>query len=664
MNDVVSPVSGRFPRLRSALCGIAGVVLLWIGLPRSSPVTLDNVQFFDLGRASAIALAIEPFGFKLTMRPSLLVAAMAILAALLIVHAATTFAPVRMAVQFLRRNRVAAITALAWGTLFSFTLIPGKTWGVEPTWPVAFGLVWNLLGFAALGMALAPVFSAAMRAPRIRHMISTLFDAVHRAVYRSPSGLFVGALSLFVLVAASTASGLLFGHIPHIQDSIAQLFHAKIFATGHLTAPIPAHPEFFTYTHMIMDGGWYSQFPPGHSAILFLGVLAGVPWLVNPLLGAGAIVVIYLLGRELYDGPTARLAALLCALSPFVIFMSSEFMNHASGMLMFSLFALSFFVAARRPTLITGALVGSSLGWLIAIRPYSAAALAAPFLIYGLILAWKGGAKMRRAIVAACVMLGVFMGLLLLFNNATNGDPLLSGYEKKYGTGTNPGFGHSGWGETHTPLKGMQQTFSNLNMLNKSLFEWPVPALLFCAFLFASGSQNRRDYFLLLPPALICVAYFFYWFQDLCFGPRYLYESTPLIVLLTARGIRQCVHLVRKGFGGTVEQWKISCAVGGVVLTLFVVGWSANLPPVLNEYGDSYWRVSPRLVEEVRKVQLHRAVVFVSGNFGSAFPQNDPFLEGDIIYAKDLGPDNTLLMQKYPNRVYYAYRREVLYRLR
>jgi hypothetical protein len=65
------------------------------------------------------------------------------------------------------------------------------------------------------------------------------------------------------LLATLFMSHFVFDQIPHVQDSIAQLFQAKIFASGRLYAT--SHPlrEFFDYTHMINNGKWYSQYPPG-----------------------------------------------------------------------------------------------------------------------------------------------------------------------------------------------------------------------------------------------------------------------------------------------------------------------------------------------------------------------------------------------------------------
>ena len=134
-------------------------------------------------------------------------------------------------------------------------------------------------------------------------------------------------------VVAAILSAVVFGRIPHVQDSIAQLFQARIFAGGRLWAPAPPLPDFFGAAHMILrDGRWFSQYPPGHALLLVPGVWLGVPWLVNPVLGGLAVSGIYFLARELFDRATARVSALLAVLSPFLLLMSAEFMSHAGAL--------------------------------------------------------------------------------------------------------------------------------------------------------------------------------------------------------------------------------------------------------------------------------------------------------------------------------------------
>ena len=106
--------------------------------------------------------------------------------------------------------------------------------------------------------------------------------------------LFMGSLVLICLLATGLIAYVVLNHIPHVQDSIAQLFQAKVFKMGEIYAPVPPLKEFFDYTNIINDGKWYSQYPFGHSLLLMAGLFWGAPWLVNPLLGSCSLFIFFL----------------------------------------------------------------------------------------------------------------------------------------------------------------------------------------------------------------------------------------------------------------------------------------------------------------------------------------------------------------------------------
>ena len=114
--------------------------------------------------------------------------------------------------------------------------------------------------------------------------------------------------ALWVFVASAVLAVVVFQRVPHIDDSISYLFEAKYMAAGVLWLPRPADPESFGVAHSIVDGDkWYSKFFPGWPAVLAIGVAAGAPWLVNPLLAAMTILLIHVLIRRCTtSGPHTR----------------------------------------------------------------------------------------------------------------------------------------------------------------------------------------------------------------------------------------------------------------------------------------------------------------------------------------------------------------------
>src|SRR5207247_1022622 len=112
---------------------------------------------------------------------------------------------------------------------------------------------------------------------------------------------------------------------PVMVDEIAQFFQARIFAAGLVKSLPPALPEFFTTQHLIVDEhGWYAQYPPGHSALLALGLWGGAPWLVPILFSLGTIVVAVAFARRIYGEAVAGVTAALFLLSPFFLFMGAR----------------------------------------------------------------------------------------------------------------------------------------------------------------------------------------------------------------------------------------------------------------------------------------------------------------------------------------------------
>lgn len=515
------------------------------------------------------------------------------------------------------------------------TLIPANK-GLRPSLDLTLGAA-IILPVLYLATRLAPRIHRPAAVPRVLFLWSI------------PLPILLASLFALELTLAAIISTSVFERIPHVQDSIAQLFHAKILARGHLTAPSPPLPQFFTQQHVIVAAGrWYSQYPPGHIGVLALGVLAGAPWLVNPLLGALTVVTLYFVGRELWDDRTGRLCAVLGLLSPFVLFMSSEFMNHASALLGTTLFILCFARSLRLSSVLWGLAAGLALGFVGTIRPFSAAGVALPFAVFGL---WQLLACRRRQllapVLAMCAGVGVMVGLLLAFNSATNGSALVFGYHVLWGRGHDPGFGHSGWGEPHTPLAGLLNTFENLVGLNQYLFEWPFPSLLFVAMLFALRARNRWDALLLASGVSLAVFQFCYWYQDLCFGPRFLYEASVTWLALTARGMLAAFDKVAGEPDPTVRGRRHRFLVS-VLAVGWAIGLGISVPARVRDYADAYWGVDRTLLNALERQHIREGLVFVKSAYGAVLPANSPWLDQPLIFAIDMNQRNQRLMRLFP----------------
>src|SRR3990172_4562572 len=167
-----------------------------------------------------------------------------------------------------------------------------------------------------------------------------ILDKAWTGLRSVPERSFVFGLALAQFVLLASISIFVFDRIPHVQDEIGQYFQARIFASGELYARPPADPELFSFYSVILSDKWYSQHPPGLPLLLAPFLLLGIPWLLNPTLGAGCTLLTYLLGRTLWGGGAGRGAALLLLLSPFHAFMGASFMNHTATLFLLLLFAV------------------------------------------------------------------------------------------------------------------------------------------------------------------------------------------------------------------------------------------------------------------------------------------------------------------------------------
>ncbi len=176
--------------------------------------------------------------------------------------------------------------------------------------------MWYCL-FWILGLALTITFCSfvVLFYPRVFEWAGRCFNRITQFFfypqYNPWDKVFISCVSLTVFLISTGISLSVMGGIPHVQDSVAQLFQAKIFSHGRLAFPAPEDPKFFERIYVVvMDGRWYTIYPPGHAIVLALGVLAGAPYLVNPFIAALFIPLFYYFVRTCFYGVYgARLCA-------------------------------------------------------------------------------------------------------------------------------------------------------------------------------------------------------------------------------------------------------------------------------------------------------------------------------------------------------------------
>src|SRR5688572_33255737 len=104
------------------------------------------------------------------------------------------------------------------------------------------------------------------------------------------------ALIFFAFFMSALVSRAVFERLPHLEDEIAYLFQAKVFAGGQLVIEQPQPRQAFWQPFVIdhnESGNRFGKYTPGWSAVLALGVLMGQAWVINGFMAALTVVLVY-----------------------------------------------------------------------------------------------------------------------------------------------------------------------------------------------------------------------------------------------------------------------------------------------------------------------------------------------------------------------------------
>ena len=409
----------------------------------------------------------------------------------------------------------------------------------------------------ALGLVLVAVFVAAVVPSPVRWLPGSRVLAV---------GTMLGLV--WFLAGSWFVATVLFDRAPHILDAVSYLFQAKTFASGALWAPPPLVNDAFPIPFStVYHERWFVQYPPGTALTLLPGILAGVPWLVHPLMAAGAVVLVALTVRRQYGPGTALLVVLLMVTSPFVLLTAGSFLSHIPA-LFFAMVAL--YAATRygeRPGVQWAALAAGGLGLALLTREMVAVLFGVMVVVAGATHAGpeRGRAMLLDGMAAGAVFLAA-VAAFLGYNAAVTGEPfvlprLLVNGADRWGFG--PGIGFY---TEHTVASGLVNSEEQLVSLGFSLAGWPFGfslALPLLPLLLRRASSWDVAHGGLV--AFYVVAYAAYFYHGITFGPRYYFEAVPSLLILTVRGFAALTDTVSgwlASLGYRQPWWRARQAAG------------------------------------------------------------------------------------------------------
>ncbi|MBM3989906.1 MAG: hypothetical protein FJ298_02750 [Planctomycetes bacterium] len=451
---------------------------------------------------------------------------------------------------------------------------------------------------------------------------------------------------------------------PHVPDEIVYLLQARYFAVGELWLAPRSVPAAFDLDLMLLDQGkWYCPVPPGWPLVLSIGVRLGVPWLVNPLLGAASVLLGYLFLRELVDRRTARIGTVLLATSPWFTFLNMSFMTHALTLLCALLASLAVARARRTQGVALCIVGGAALGVIALIRPLDGLIVAAAAGLWA--LGW-GGARLRVTALGTFIAAAAAVGALTLpYNAALTGRassfPIQHYVDVVYGPGKNDlGFGPDkglGWGgldpwEGHSPHEALVTSQFNLFALDAELFGWACGSLALVWLALLGARRSRTDRAMATFVFAVIGSSWLYWFNGgPDFGARYWYLAIVPLVWFTLSGLRRASE-------ACAAPARAEAFVGVAVLASLATWtpWRA-----CDKYRD-YRGVRPSQVAAAQLRELRDALVLVEGRRHPEFAQaallnrfEDPRSTATFAWLRDVATLDALLAAM-PNRTLYCLR--------
>ncbi len=496
---------------------------------------------------------------------------------------------------------------------------------------------------------------------------------VRRFVLTTRRWPFLAAAAGLAVVLSAMYACFVLDRMPHVIDELAMLFQAKNFAAGRFYAQTPPMVEAFDCEFIVVDGErWYGKYLPGPSLLLVPGVWLGATWIVNPLLGAVAIMLLFVLARQLFGEHVGRLAVLLALVSPFWLMTFASQMSHPGCTTVLLVFAV-FMVKATRPAgrSYHAVVAGLALAGAVWFRPYTAMVWAVPWLVYGLVAVVRR--RTPRAMVpwfAVSVVIGVLP--LFAYNKILTGDALLMPFVKyaptdRLGFGWDVGLpyaapGHLGGG--HTLTKGLNNMALQVDALSRTLLGWPRGVLLLVVIGGLYSALRWHGLMVLGLGVSLPIAYVFYHFGTPCYGPRYYASALPAYLILVAIGL----GALRRGLQWQMKRWRLprsaryAWASTWALMTLALVGCLFGyMPGLIEKWRNTFWVTDPAVRDAVEQDRPKNAIVFLRStyyrslkhkrflrlpdNYGAGFWMNAPTLDDEVIFARDLERE---LSRKFP----------------
>lgn len=493
--------------------------------------------------------------------------------------------------------------------------------------------------------------------------------------------IFAWVFIFLTFILSLWSSHAVFEQLPHLEDELAYLHQAQIFADGDIIQDSPQPRNAFWKPFVIdFQERRFSKYSPGWSMGLAIGVLLGRTWVINAYFGMLTVALVYRLATEIYNHRVGLFAAFLLTFSPMMLLLNGSLMSHTSAHFAALLFIYSLWrIEQGKHTTRWGLLGGIGLGLLVINRTLTALAIATPFIIYSLLrllfILIRQRQTFKRAIapLIALSLITLMLGSLVpLYRWAATGSPAINPYELVWSydkVGFCDTCGRSG----HTLEKGIRHAAQDLTLTVADLFGWQwtpltmaqkhhllykstaYPGIGYSWILLPFGlfwgikQHQTRRWTILLASVPLCLigGYVAYWVGSQRYSTRYYAEAIGVVAILSAIPLG---YLSRY-----VGRWLW---VGLIALTLYT-GTIYTYPRLMLLHGFN--GVSQSIIDAVnQRRQTDRPVLVILTETnrpmtwranGSLMAVTSANLDSDIVLARDK-PDQRYreqIIAQFPN---------------
>ena len=300
----------------------------------------------------------------------------------------------------------------------------------------------------------------------------------------------VVALAFFAFFMSAYLSRSVYERLPHLEDEVAYLFQARVFARGDIVIETPEPRRAYWQPFVVdRDGLRFSKYTPGWSGLLSLGVNLGQAWVINAFFAAMTVALVYRLGSNLFNPDVGLIASALTAFSPMALLLNASLMGHTPALFFTTLFILAYRQIEKTHRIRWGLMAGFALGFVVILRPLTAIGIGTAFIVWSVIRVleavinrgaeqsrWKNLSQVLKPLIALSFVTLIMATAVPLYNNAATGEASRNLYTFVW-TYDQLGFGECCGRNGHTLERAVRHTRFDLSLTAADVFGWQLGAI-------------------------------------------------------------------------------------------------------------------------------------------------------------------------------------------